>query len=75
MRTTLFMKAIEDGEKGSFQAAWRTGTMAAMGRFAARLMACAVLAGAGAAAANPGDSGTGAPFPKRERRSKAGRGG
>ncbi len=55
MRVLVFVKATVDSERGSFPSAWRTGTMAAMGRFAAKLMGCAAafLAMSGAAVANP----------------------
>jgi hypothetical protein len=50
----MFMKAAEDSEHGSFAAAWTTGTIAAMGRFAAKLMGCtAALLAVSSAAAEP----------------------
>ncbi len=62
MRAMAFVKATEGGEKGSFPAGRRTGTIQAMGRFAAKRMACAalaVLAVTSAAVANPA-----APYPR-----------
>jgi hypothetical protein len=54
MRIMMFMKAAEDSEHGSFAAAWTTGTIAAMGRFAAKLMGCAAaLLAVSSAAAEP----------------------
>jgi hypothetical protein len=56
-----FVKATVDSEKGSFAAAWRIERTGAMGRFAAKLMACAAsafLAVTSAAVADPA-----APYP------------
>jgi hypothetical protein len=61
MRVMMLINAAVGSDRGSFPAAWRAGVMAAMGRFAAGLMACAAaafLAASGAAAANPA-----APYP------------
>jgi len=56
MRVMVFGKVTEDGEKGPVHAAWRAEAMRAMGRFAAKLVACAapaLLAVSSGAVANP----------------------